>query len=99
MIDNENMQLPYFPAQRPDGMDMEEFKKARKDYQKLIKLHKRLGYKFVASKINDGMTHYSLIRQAKKFEKNGYAKTIRNEDEYFELYKKIYDMAFNPPNG
>lgn len=94
MIDNENMQLPYFPAQRPDGMDMEEFKKARKDYQKLIKLHKMLGY----HTNHKGGTSYSIMRQAKKFEKNGYAKTIRNDEEYFELYKKIYDMAFSQPN-
>jgi hypothetical protein len=81
--------LPFFPTERPEGMDMETFKQGRKAYNQLLKLHRKLGY----SVENKGGTSYSIMRQARKFEKNGYAKSIRNEQEYKELFEHILDMA------
>jgi len=93
MEQQDNIKLPYFPAERPEGMSIEEFKEARKNHQKLIKLHKRLGYETVGTKVNEGVTAYNLRRQVRKYEQGGWSATIKNEKDYMELYQKIYDMA------
>jgi hypothetical protein len=89
MEQQDNIKLPYFPAERPEGMGIEEFKEARNNYQKLIKMHKRLGYDFG----HKGGQAYNLRRQVRKYEQEGWAATIKNEKDYMELYQKIYDMA------
>ena len=81
------MQLPYFPAQRPEGMSQEEYKKLRGQYQRLIKYHKKLGYQ----SNHAGGQLYNVIRQEKKFFKNGWSEKFPNMQEYMKVYEKAME--------
>lgn len=80
--------LPFFPSERPQDMSKEDFDKSRKLYNQLIKAHKRLGYKHDLSG-----TVFSVMRQAKKYEKDGWSQRIPNQQAYVELYNDLLSQV------
>jgi len=80
--------LPFFPSERPQGMSKEDFNKSRKLYNQLIKAHKRLGYKHDLQ----GTVH-SVMRQARKYEANGWSERIPTQEAYAKLYNDLMDRA------
>jgi len=80
-------QLPHFPAKRPEGMSQDEYKRLRNQHNQMVKYHKRLGYQVS----HEGGSIYNVVRQEKKFFKNGWSEKFPNMKEYMKVYEKAVE--------